>query len=185
MFEEKKAPLPNAEFPEAEIQQIKGVSYRHDIISAIDAINRGDETGVSRLEEISRRPGVGTHSEFISRLLPRARDFFAEIFRILEPGGILIIELPEFAKCAQKALECEGNMAEYLEAVRGLYAFGVDQIDHREMFMPYAFGWSNWHLKQELEKAGFLQIKVCDAQTHGQRAWRDIRIESSKPAFDS
>jgi len=110
----------------------------------------------------------------------QARDLFAELFRILEKGGRIIIELPDLAKCAQKLLACEGNLAEYLEAVRGLYAFGMDQIDHREMFTPYSFGWSSWHLKQELEKVGFRQVTVCDPQTHERRIWRDTRLEAVK-----
>jgi len=76
----------------------------------------------------------------------QARDLFIELYQILEPGGRIIVELPDLAKCAQKLLTCESDLAEYLEAVRGLYAFGMDQIDRREMFTPYAFGWSAWHL---------------------------------------
>ena len=110
----------------------------------------------------------------------QARDLFIELYRILEPGGSIIIELPDLAKCAQKALACEDDLAEYLEAVRGFYAFGMDQIDQREMFTPYAFGWSSWHCKLELEKVGFSQVTVCDPQTHDKRRWRDTRIEAVK-----
>lgn len=110
----------------------------------------------------------------------QARDLFTELYRILEPGGRVIFEVPDFAKCAQKALGCEGDLSEYLEAVRGLYAFGMDQIDRREAFTPYAFAWSSWHLKQELEKVGFRQVTVCDPLTHERRAWRDTRLEAVK-----
>jgi hypothetical protein len=110
----------------------------------------------------------------------QARDLFTDLYRLLQPRGRLVIELPDLAKCARKALADEGNPSEYLEAVRGLYAFGIDQIDHREMFTPYAFGWSSWHLKQELEKIGFNQVIVCDPQTHERRTWRDTRLEAVK-----
>jgi hypothetical protein len=110
----------------------------------------------------------------------QARDFFFEMYRILEPGGRIIIEFPDLAKCAKKALASEGNIDEYLEAVRGLYAFGLDQISHREMFTPYAFGWSSWHIKQELESAGFIDITISAPQTHENRVWRDTRIEARK-----
>ena len=49
----------------------------------------------------------------------QARDLFADLYRILEPGGVVVIELPDLGKCAQKALECRASEAEYLEAVRG------------------------------------------------------------------
>jgi hypothetical protein len=110
----------------------------------------------------------------------QARDLFTELYRILVRGGGLIIELPDLAKCAKKALTCEGNLTEYLEAVRALYAFDMDHIAQRTMFTPYAFGWSSWHLKRELEKAGFRHVTVCDPRTHEQRTWRDTRLEAVK-----
>jgi predicted SAM-dependent methyltransferase len=110
----------------------------------------------------------------------QARDLFADLYRILEPGGVIVIELPDLSKCAQKALQCKKSKAEYLEAVRGLYAFDMEQIERKEMFTPYAFGWSSWHLEQELEKVGFRNITISDPQTHGRRIWRDTRIEAIK-----
>lgn len=110
----------------------------------------------------------------------QARDLFADLYRILEPGGVVVIELPDLGKCARKALECKTSKAEYLEAVRGLYAFDMEQIKGKEMFTPYAFGWSGWHLEQELSEAGFCHIIVTDPKTHEQRLWRDTRIEAIK-----
>lgn len=110
----------------------------------------------------------------------QARDLFADLYRILEPGGVVVIELPDLVKCARKALECRLSETEYLEAVRGLYAFDMDQIKRKEMFTPYAFGWSSSHLEQELSEAGFCQITISDPKTHGQRLWRDTRIEAIK-----
>lgn len=94
----------------------------------------------------------------------QARDLFTELYRILELGGSIIFELPDLAKCAQKALACEGNLTEYLEAMRGLYAFG----------------WSSWHLKQESEKVGFRQVTVCDPKAHERCIWRDTRLVAVK-----
>jgi len=110
----------------------------------------------------------------------QATDLLTNLYRILEPRGILVLELPDLDKCAQKALESKGNVGAYIEAVRGLYAFDMEQIERKEMFTPYSFGWSSWHLQQELEKIGFRNITVRDPQTHGQRIWRDTRIEARK-----
>jgi hypothetical protein len=110
-----------------------------------------------------------------------ARDFLADLYRLLEPGGRLVLELPDLAKCAKRALETDGaRMADYLEAVRGLYAFDMEQIKRREPFTPYAFGWSAAHLRSELENIGFSAITVGEPQTHGRRVWRDTRIEATK-----
>lgn len=110
----------------------------------------------------------------------QARKLLADVYRLLEQGGRLIIELPDLTKCARKVLESEGDLVAYLEAVRGLYAFSLEMIEQREQFIPYAFGWSGWHLKLELERTGFSQVQICDPQTHGQRLWRDTRIEAVK-----
>ena len=118
-----------------------------------------------------------------------ARQLFADLHRLLRPGGRLVLELPDLAKCAERALrsqgrvsrgpEAEGDEEEYLEAVRGLYAFDMGQIERREAFTPYAFGWSAWHLRRELARAGFVDIRVLDPVTHGPRPWRDSRIEAT------
>jgi hypothetical protein len=137
----------------------------------------------TRISELYSRNSVAEvvliHSLSYLRLW-QARDLFVDLCRLLEPGGRLIIELPDLAKCARKALASESNVADYLEAVRGLYAFGMDQIENREMFRPYAFGWSGWHLKLELEKVGFQRVTLHDPQLHGQRVWRDMRVEATK-----
>jgi len=110
----------------------------------------------------------------------QAREMFGGIYRLLKPGGQLIVELPDLAKCARKALAHDGALDGYLEAVRGLYAFGLDQICNREMFTPYAFGWSAWHLQLELKRAGFRRVDLSDPLTHGQRLDRDIRVTATK-----
>ena len=108
-----------------------------------------------------------------------ARDLFRELYALLEPGGKLIIELPDITHCARKILEAGQSLPDYLEGVRGFYAFGMDQVARREVYTPYAFGWSGWHLKEELERLGFREVTLLDAQTH-ERTWRDIRVEAKK-----
>ena len=111
----------------------------------------------------------------------QARDLLASLHRILVPGGRLIIELPDLSKCAQAALErSEHDLNNYLDAVRGFYAFDLEQIGRKEMFAPYAFGWSGWHLKYELEQIGFREVFLSEPQTHDRRDWRDTRVEATK-----
>lgn len=119
------------------------------------------------------------HSISYLRLF-EARDLFSTIFRMLEPGGRMIIECPDFVKCATKALNSENNLSEYLEGIRGLYAFDMDQIKRKDCYLPYAFTWSTFHLQSELKAVGFKKIDVCPPLTHDQRIWRDIRIEATK-----
>ncbi len=108
------------------------------------------------------------------------RDFFKDIYIILKKSGKLILEFPDLEKCAKKILESNGNVEEYLEGVRGVYAFDLNQIKNKELFDTYAFGWSAWHIKYELEYAGFSKILVKEPETHNQMSWRDTRIEAIK-----
>lgn len=109
----------------------------------------------------------------------QARDLFATVLGLLAPGGRIVIELPDIEKCARKLLESTEDLPEYLEGVRGVYAFDPSQIVNKSPITPYAFGWSSWHLRKELSEAGFHAIELHPPQFHGQ-PWRDIRMEAVK-----
>lgn len=109
----------------------------------------------------------------------QARDFFRVAHQLLSPGGKLIIELPSIEKCAEKVLASKDALPEYLEGVRGIYAFDLTEITNKVAFTPYSFGWSAWHLEHELREASFSQFVVGEPQYHEQ-AWRDIRMEATK-----
>ena len=140
----------------------------------MDIMRIGENYPANSVTEISL-----IHSLSYLRLW-QARDLFATLYQILKPGGFVVIEFPDVSKCARKALESKEARTEYMEAVRGLYAFDMEQIARKEMFIPYAFGWSGWHLEQELKEAGFRKIAISDPTTHGQRLWRDTRVEAFK-----
>lgn len=109
----------------------------------------------------------------------QARDLFVSVARLLKPGGRLVIELPDIENCARKLLESTDDLPDYLEGVRGVYAFDLSQISNKTPITPYAFGWSAWHLRKELGEAGFHSIELHPPQFHGQ-PWRDIRMEAIK-----
>lgn len=162
-----------------------GRDYRPGYVN-VDADRRADSDVCLDFAEV----GAAFSNESVSEVLMihslsylrlwQARDLFRVLRRLMQSGGRLIIELPDLAKCARMALDSEAQPESYLEAVRGLYAFDLDQIASRAMFTPYAFGWSAWHLKAELEQAGFRDVRVCDPQTHERRLWRDTRLEAIK-----
>jgi hypothetical protein len=99
---------------------------------------------------------------------------------LLRLDGTLILEFPDIAKCAGIVTETEGkNTGQYMEAVRAFYAFDMEQIKHKDLYQPYAFGWSAEHIKEELLNMGFSKIDVKDGTEHG-RPWRDTRVEATK-----
>jgi hypothetical protein len=109
-----------------------------------------------------------------------ARDFFSDAISLIRKGGKLILEFPDIAKCSKALLDSENKVTDYLEAVRAIYAFDMEQIQRKEPFYTYTFGWSTWHISHELKKAGFTTIEIMAPQTHGPRVWRDTRIEAIK-----
>jgi hypothetical protein len=109
-----------------------------------------------------------------------ARIFFKNALTMLKDGAALIMEFPDIAKCARALLKNDGAADEYLEAVRGIYAFDMNQIKRKQRYVPYAFGWSAWHISVELKAAGFRLINIEEPQTHGPRSWRDVRIVAFK-----
>jgi hypothetical protein len=108
-----------------------------------------------------------------------ARDFFAEVYSVLQTGGKFTLEFPDVVKCV-KVIAKEKEYDAYIEGIRALYAFDMSQIKKKNEYQPYAFGWSAWHIITELQKVGFSSIVVKDPQTHGHLVWRDTRVESIK-----
>ncbi|BEH11549.1 MULTISPECIES: hypothetical protein [Geobacter] len=108
----------------------------------------------------------------------QARDLFAKIHRLLKRNGILIIETVNLEKAVEKIISSIGNFEQYLEGVRALHAFGVDQLQRKEIYTPNAFSWTPWHLTAELKNAGFGAVEVLPPQTHAR--WRDMRVEARK-----
>jgi len=106
-------------------------------------------------------------------------DFFKQCYILLKKGGKLIIEFPDIEKCSSQLLKSRYNLVEYMEAVRGIYAFDLKQIRNREKFQTYAFGWSAWHLSEELKKTNFTDI-VCSTGMLHSYSWRDSRVEATK-----
>lgn len=108
-----------------------------------------------------------------------AQEFFRDCTELLKKGGRLVLELPDIGKCAALISNSpENSEYEYLEGLRAVYAFDLTQIENKEDFTTYRFGWSGWYLKKELLRLGFSEVKVLDPETHEKRKWRDVRIEA-------
>lgn len=109
---------------------------------------------------------------------PQATRLFASLHRLLEPGGTLVIETVDVEAAARRVLESVGRERDHIDGVRAFHAFGWDDLEARRPYAPNRFGWSVWHLEQELARAGFAEVERQAPQTHV--AWRDMRLVARK-----
>lgn len=109
-----------------------------------------------------------------------AIDLLKDIYTILRFEKKLVIETTDILKCAAYLIFNKENDFEYIEAIRAIYAFDPGQIQRKEQFDTYKFGWSESHLKKVLNETGFSKVESRSPQGHGQTLWRDIRIEATK-----
>lgn len=114
------------------------------------------------------------------------RHFLSACFNILIPSGKLIIEFPDIVKCSRMIVNNNNIVSgsgdiyvQYIEGIRGFYAFDLDQIKNKVRFTPYTFGWSANHMKYELMNIGFRQIFISDGNAH-EKPQRDTRVEAVK-----
>jgi predicted SAM-dependent methyltransferase len=102
-----------------------------------------------------------------------APHLMAEWLRLLKPGGLLVLELPN--------LEC---------AARNLLAGLSDQMSmwpiygdgsHRDPLMCHKFGYTPSTIARLVKAAGFIDVKILPPVTHGARHDRDMRVEARRP----
>jgi SAM-dependent methyltransferase len=90
--------------------------------------------------------------------------------RILKPGGLLVLELPDLVKCCKAIIAG----APPRNGLMGLYGDPV----HEDELMMHRWGWSVGEVIKELQAAGFTKVKERTPVFHGKRVHRDMRIEA-------
>lgn len=104
-------------------------------------------------------------------------DVIAEWKRLLKPGGVLILELPNLIKACENILE--GRQGKHPDQLTMWSLYG----DPREgdEFMAHRWGWSPASLTDFLQQAGFVSIVERPTQFHRTgRFHRDMRIEARR-----
>lgn len=97
-----------------------------------------------------------------------------EWYRLLKPGGTLIIELPDLLKVCRNLTQ---GITDHGFSRRAL--FGDPQSANP--LMMHRWGWTVSELTDELKAAGFVKIVEAKPQYHGKRDYRDMRLEARKP----
>lgn len=93
----------------------------------------------------------------------------AEWRRLLEPGGLLILELPDLAKACRNLLAGKGDQM----AMWPLYG----DPGPRDPYNCHKWGYTPKTMAALLGECGFGKIKMLPPQTHGRRLERDMRVE--------
>lgn len=96
----------------------------------------------------------------------------AEFFRLLKPGGRLILELPDLEKAAKNLLLGSPDQM----SMWPLYG----DPGTKDPYMCHRWGYTPATMTKLLVDAGYQDIRVLPPQTHGARHNRDMRVECIK-----
>lgn len=104
-----------------------------------------------------------------------------EWHRLLQMGGLLVLELPDLLKCCQNLLDGLDMQAGSKNPLQmGMWGLYGDPRDE-DIFMMHRWGWSPESLRTFLSQYGFGDIKEAPTQWHGAgKLRRDMRIEAIK-----
>lgn len=104
----------------------------------------------------------------------------AEWRRLLKPGGLLVLEMPDVKKCAKNLLrliETEDLKSLDSLAMHGLYGDPGDE----DPWMGHKWGWTPKTLRKLLKAQGFGSFAEPEPKWHAiGRKLRDFRIEARK-----
>lgn len=101
----------------------------------------------------------------------------AEWRRLLKPGGMLVLEMPDALKCARNLIE--GRQGKKLDQLSMWGLYGDDTL--RDPYMMHKAGWWFARLKPVVESAGFTNVVERETVFHpAGRGIRDFRLEARK-----
>lgn len=108
-----------------------------------------------------------------------APDLLREWARLLKPGGLLALEMPDVMKCARNLIE--GRTGKKPDQLHMWGLFGDDTL--RDPYMMHKAGWWFARLAPVVKACGFVDIVERETQFHpAGRGVRDFRLEARKAA---
>ena len=103
-----------------------------------------------------------------------------EWFRLLKPGGTLVLELPDLIKCCRNIINGTMVGGKHPDQLGMWGAYG-DPRD-KDPWMAHKWGWTFKTLAPVLAEVGFIKAKELPTQWHpAGRENRDFRVEARKP----
>lgn len=101
----------------------------------------------------------------------------AEWWRLMKPGALLVLEMPDLIKCCRNILEGRESRKRDQLGMWGVYG----DPSTRDEFMTHRWGWHFGTLQPFLADRGFIDIVERETQFHpAGRGVRDFRLEARK-----
>jgi len=108
-------------------------------------------------------------------------DLAIEWRRVLRPGGLLVLEMPDLLKCCENILTGYGQAGKHPDQIGMWGLFGDPRL--RSPFMCHRWGWTPRTLREFLKGHGFIDIQDGETRWHpAGRARRDMRMTARKAA---
>lgn len=120
------------------------------------------------------------HEHFFEHINPyQIPKHIEHLFRVLRPGGELVLAFPDIDKLFEAWREGERSREEILLGV-----FSNPSHTLSNPLYAHQWGWTKHEVEGLLESAGFDIEESGDEWEHESRRWRDTRIIASKPELE-
>jgi SAM-dependent methyltransferase len=106
--------------------------------------------------------------------------FLEDMFKMLKPGGTLILQQPDQEIIFRYMQVKRGDFLFWVNASRGLYAWDVDEIALDKPHVPYQMSYPGWVLKYMFEEIGFKTTVIELGIPYPEPSWRDSIIVGRK-----
>ena len=107
-----------------------------------------------------------------------ADELLEQLYGVLRPGGLLVLEQPNIEYCARVLLGLESAPPGPASAF-GLWGFYGDPRSQNPL-MTHRWGYTPQSLEEALVKAGFERERIVHGPARQHSALRDFRIEAVK-----
>lgn len=103
-----------------------------------------------------------------------------EWYRLLQPGGKLVLELPDIVKCCQNLVDNVLKGGKHLDQLSYWGLYGDPRL--KDPYMTHRWGWTFQSLGQVLCDVGYVNIIELPTMFHpAGKEHRDFRVEAQKP----
>lgn len=152
--------------------------------TGVDAVERPGADIVARADAIPLPDGCAEEVmaiHLVEHVHPwQVPDLLREWYRLLAPGGLLVLEMPDLVKCCRNIVEGFTYAGKHPDQA-GLFGLYGDPREE-DPYMSHKWGHTFRSIKPTVAEAGFVDIVERPTKFHPVgRERRDFRLEARKP----